>query len=164
MKVRSDFVTNSSSSSFILAFKDEDTIYKTLEEQFPQVENGWSAGEDGYLSQLYREICEAHLLTHNEVKEIVEEEDDTISEFSYYLKKKYGMPYDKERNFVFSDKGRREFEKFKRERVKSILESIGDSQIIVEVEHGSGGDGEDGVLEHEILPRLDCTVARFSHH
>ena len=43
MKIRSDYVTNSSSSSFILSFKDEESVYNTLKEQFPKyIENGWS--------------------------------------------------------------------------------------------------------------------------
>ena len=47
MKIRNDFVTNSSSSSFILSFKDEESVRKTLKEQFPDyIKLGWSAGKD----------------------------------------------------------------------------------------------------------------------
>lgn len=59
MKIRRDYVTNSSSSSFILSFADEDSIYDTLKEQFPKdIESGWSAGEYGYLSDLLNRISD----------------------------------------------------------------------------------------------------------
>ena len=75
MKIRNDYVTNSSSSSFILSFKDEDSIYNTLKEQFPKnIENSWSAGEEGYLYQLLNEIEEAYRLTKNDVRDIIEDE------------------------------------------------------------------------------------------
>ena len=75
MKIRNDFVTNSSSSSFILSFKDEESVRKTLKEQFPDyIKLGWSAGEKGYLSQLLDEIDEADRLTNENIKEIVEDE------------------------------------------------------------------------------------------
>lgn len=75
MKIRADHVTNSSSSSFILSFKDESSIYETLKDQFPKdIETGWSCGDNGYLGQLLSEIEEADRLTENDIKEIVEDE------------------------------------------------------------------------------------------
>ena len=50
------------------------------------------------------------------------------------------------------------------EKVSKIMQKIGNDKVIVQVEHGDGGEGEDGMLEHEILPYLDCTAIRFSHH
>ena len=44
------------------------------------------------------------------------------------------------------------------------MKKIGDDHVSVQVEYGDGGEGEDGIMEHEILPNLDCTIARFSHH
>ena len=134
MKIRSDYVTNSSSSSFILSFKNEESIYNTLKEQFPKnIENSWSAGDEGYLCQLLNEIEEAYRLTKNDVREIIEDE-------RWYSEE----PCEDE--------------------IIKVMEKIGNDEVIVQVEHGDGGEGEDGMLEHEILPNLDCTVVRFSHH
>ena len=49
MKVRKGFVTNSSSSSFILGFKDEDSIARTLKE-----DNVYD-----YFSTIYQDCLEA---------------------------------------------------------------------------------------------------------
>ena len=134
MKIRNDYVTNSSSSSFILSFKDEDSIYNTLKEQFPKnIKNSWSAGEEGYLYQLLNEIEEAYRLTKNDVIDIIEDE-------RWYCEEPC------------------------KDEIMKVMEKIGNDEVIVQVEHGDGGEGEDGILEHEILPNLDCTVIRFSHH
>ena len=166
MKIRTDYVTNSSSSSFILSFKDEDSIYDTLKEQFPKdIESGWSAGEEGYFEQLWNEIKDANRLTKDQIKEIcVDEnwygiywslEDDLCCK---------GMTYSEAKKFLKTSEGRKLIGKASAQQVSNMMNKIGDDKVIVQVEHGDGGEGEDGVLEYDILPILSCTVARFSHH
>lgn len=166
MKIRSDFVTNSSSSSFILSFKDEDSIYKTLKEQFPKdIKEGWSAGDTGYLYQLLSEIEETERLTQNDLIDIVDRERWSIR---WLLKEKLeeekNMSYLEINDYFKSDEGRKMIDDAYEKQLKEILQKIGDDKVIVEVNHGDGGEGEDGILEHKILPKLDCTVIRFSHH
>ena len=165
MKIRSDYVTNSSSSSFILSFKDEKSIYNTLKEQFPEhIENGWSAGENGYLYQLLNEIEEADRLTENNIKEIVDNESWGVHwDIEDKLERK-GMSYSEIRDFFKTAEGEKMVTDACKKKFESIMNKIGDDKVIVQVEHGDGGEGEDGMLEHEILPNLDCTVIRFSHH
>ena len=167
MKIRTDYVTNSSSSSFILSFKDENSIQKTLEDQFPKnIERGWSAGEDGYLSQLLSEIGEADRLTNDDIKKLVEyeEEWDIRWKLRDILEEKMGMSYSESNDYLDSPEGQKMINEKLSEEIKDVIDEIGDNKVIVQVEHGDGGEGEDGMLEHEILPNLDCTVIRFSHH
>lgn len=165
MKIRNDFVTNSSSSSFILSFKDEESVRKTLKEQFPDdIKLGWSAGEKGYLSQLLDEIDEADRLTNENIKKIVEDESWQIRWSLEDELEKNGMSYFERRKFFRTSEGKRMISDACAEEVKKIMDKIGDDKVIVQVEHGDGGEGEDGILEHEILPNLGCTVTRFSHH
>ena len=96
MKIRRDYVTNSSSSSFILSFADEDSIYDTLKEQFPKdIEPGWSAGEDGYLSDLLNRISDEKRLTQEDIEEIIVDNDRWSIRWN--LREKYerekGMSY-----------------------------------------------------------------------
>lgn len=165
MKIRSDYVTNSSSSSFILSFKDEESVYNTLKEQFPKyIENGWSAGENWYLCQLLNEIEEADRLTENNIKEIVDDESwDVRWDIEDELERK-GMSYSEVRDFLKTTEGEKMIADACKEKFEKIMNKIGNNKVIVQVEHGDGGEGEDGVLEHEILPNLDCTAVRFSHH
>lgn len=165
MKIRTDFVTNSSSSSFLLTFKDESSIFNTLKEQFPNVKNSWSAGEDGYLAQLLDEISNAPRLTKEEVKKLVMYESYGVEwKLENKLRKEKGMTYAEVRDFMRTEEGKGVLNEMLEEEADRVIKAIGDNDIVVEVEHGDGGEGEDGVLEHDILPILKCTVARFSHH
>lgn len=166
MKVRRDFVTNSSSSSFLLTFKDSSSIYNTLKKQFPPVvENGWSAGENGYLAQLYDEIINAQCLSKEEIESLVISENWEIEwNLEKYLMREKGMSYRETNDYIRSEEGQKILNKLCKEKINRIFEAIGDNEIVVEVEHGDSGEGEDGVLENDILPYLNCTVASFSHH
>jgi hypothetical protein len=164
MKIRGGFVTNSSSSSFILSFKDEDSIYNTLKNQFPEnIEEGWSAG-DGYIYQLLKEIEEADRMTKDDVLEVISAEDtvewDILGELEYGKKK---WSHERAIEYIVSQEGQLRIEEIRQANRKEIMDKIGDNKVIVTVNHGSGGEGEDGVLEN-ILPDLDCTAATFSHH
>lgn len=167
MKIRRDFVTNSSSSSFILSFKDEKSVESTLTEQFPKdIKEGWSAGKEGYLQQLLDEIKDARRYTKEDIASLIEYENEY--EIKWRIQKKLyiqsGMTCKESEQYLQTLEGRALIQKEINKQVKDALEKIGDDQVIVEVEHGDGGEGEDGILEHIILPSLDCTVCCFSHH
>ena len=59
MRVRKGFVTNSSSSSFILGFKDEDSIARTLAE-----DNVYD-----YFSTIYQDCLDGHV-SYNEIRKL----------------------------------------------------------------------------------------------
>ena len=104
MKIRTDYVTNSSSSSFILSFKDENSIYETLKDQFPKnIKEGWSCGDNGYLFQLLSEIEEAERLTENDIEEIVFEEK---------LEEEKSMSYPEVREFLKQAKVKKRLKMF----------------------------------------------------
>lgn len=166
MKIRSDYVTNSSSSSFILSFKDENSIYETLKEQFPKdIEEGWSYGDNGYIGQLLSEIEDSVRLTEDDIKEIIDDESWNIRwDLERKLEDEKNMSYSEVREFFETSEGKKIIENACKDEFDRIMKDIGNDQVIVQVEHGDGGEGEDGMLEHEILPSLDCTKIRFSHH
>lgn len=165
MKIRTDYVTNSSSSSFILSFKDEDSIYDTLKEQFPKdIESGWSAGEEGYFEQLWNEIKDANRLTQEDIETIVADESGVYWDMIEEIENDMDMNYSEAKEFLKTPDGQKRFSDLFGSQIKDLMNKIGDDKVVVQVNHGDGGEGEDGMLEHNILPNLGCTVARFSHH
>jgi hypothetical protein len=167
VKIRNDFITNSSSSSFILAFKDEDSIYSTLKEQFPDnIEESWSAGDTGYFQQLLNEIEDADRLTEDDLAEIFKtyEKCSIKWETEEELESHKNMSYGEVCTYLKTEDGKKLLENAYKEKLDSFLAAIGNNKVVVKVKHGSGGDGEDGVLETKILPHLGCTIKQFSHH
>lgn len=167
MKLRNDFVTNSSSSSFILSFKDEESILSTLESQFPEdIEPSWSC-ESGYLQQLLDDITdEKNRYTKDEIECLLFSElhCQLKCECICQLMDELNLSYIDAKNRVDTDYAKTVLNTKCANEVKSTIDKIGNDEIIVMIEHGDGGHGEDGVLEHDILPRLLCTRASFSHH
>lgn len=74
------------------------------------------------------------------------------------------MSYSEIRDFFKTGEGQKMIDNTYKEEIDRIMKGIGDDKVIVEVEHGDGGEGEDGILENEILPNLDCTKSRISLH
>jgi hypothetical protein len=146
VKIRTDFVTNSSSSSFVLSFKSKETVYEELEKN--------DSLPPEFLDRVYDDIRN-HLISKEEaIIDIKEGIKDNLF-FKYW----YKYDYKTFKSDEVQAKMNEEAEQIYADRYEKLVES-GD-EVFVDVEYGDDIDGE---LEHEIMPYLDNTIMRISHH
>lgn len=171
MKIRTDFVTNSSSSSFLLAFKDKQDGLKKIAAMT-------SRYDADYITDLLKEFDKAERIPYDALYQMVESdlESDAYMEICYgegswyssekdtFQKRWYDAhPDASHMDFYDSDEYKAEKKRVMDKLFHEILAEIGERHYLVEVEY------EDHSiigceLEHTILPDCEFTVRRFSHH
>lgn len=157
MKIRCDYVTNSSSSSFIVGFKSENDIDSQLKESMVKCDSIYRYDD------VLRDI-KNHRITKEYALEIFK--DEVRWDVEFYLEDSYEDKLGSYTNFKkWKKENKKEFDDAVNSKLdelyKRFKEKIDDCEYLAEVEYD---DHTDGDLEHEIMPYLDCTIRRFSHH
>ena len=156
MKIRTDYITNSSSSSFILGFTNEDNIYDELISGFPK----WA---ENYFFTVNRDVQSEKRLNKDDV--IAKARKELRWNAEWYVRDRYQRnhrcSYREAWDYIETDDGKSEVEAEIERNINNIIEDMSGKSVFVEVEYDDHGDGE---LEHEIMPKVKSTIVRFSHH
>lgn len=152
MKIRKGFVTNSSSSSFILGFTSEENIKKELE------------AEDlkEYFDEVLEDVMRATKLTKDEALERYSKEIyyDTLWDLEYRL----DVPYDKKFEIRETKEFQNKLNKAITDRVSELEEDMQGYSVFVEINYSDEDGLRYSTLEHHIAPNMNCCLAVISHH
>jgi len=138
MKYRTDFVTNSSSSSFIMAFCDEKTMFDEMTYNFARPE------------EVKKDLQKAIRLT----------KEDTIAliEHSIYYHTKWDLEHEMDRN---DENFERELDKRIQAVIDKFDEETKDKTVFIELRYGS--DTCDDDIEYS-LDKCNCCYLVIDHH
>lgn len=158
MKIRTDFVTNSSSSSFILAFKDESTMVKELLDDYT----------GGELETILRDVLNAD--NHRSKEEILEEYRDYAEwEIRWsahnYFQRKLGLNWSDSYDYCkeHPDEVEEYTQKKLNEAMKELEDNLDGMGLIAMVEYEDHTE-QGSRLEHEIVPHMKSCKAVLNNH
>lgn len=156
MKIRTDFVTNSSSSSFILAFTDKDKIAEELAAN-------WPTEYPLELGRAFADTLEAEPLSKKELLDIIKEscEWDIEYNLAQQYQNDHNCSYREARDYMQSPIGQEMVKKEITKILNKVRRKLKDKNYFVDISYS---DHEYYELEQEIMPHAAPTVYVINQH
>ena len=154
MKIRLDFVTNSSSSSFIVAFSNKKDMEQAKEEML-------KIYSYQIVERIFSDIL-SNKVTYTEArKEFKESVEDRCY---YYLHYSLRSPYRNKPNDWFESK---EYKKLEKEMIKEELakfDNMCSHRGFFSIVNYSDNTSEGSMLEHDIMPNQSFVLRVLNYH
>jgi len=160
-------VTNSSSSSFLLAFKSKEDGLEQIAKMVGQYGND-------FILELLRDFDEANPIPKEELYMRYKDEFKSNARWELMVwswgnrttfQKQWfaDHPGATDREYEESEEYAAEKQRLEKKYLQDMMDAVGDCEYLVELEYGD--DWHIGSeLEHNILPDQPFTARRFSHH
>lgn len=153
MKIRKGFVTNSSSSSFILGFTSEENIKEELRKEIL---------EEEYFEEILRDVTEATRLDKEDILQGYSEE--IYYQTRWDVENSLHVPYSKKFEMRETQEFQKKLDKAIADRTSELEQAMEGYSVFVEISYSDNDGFRYSNLEHYVVPNMKCCLAAISHH